>query len=73
MITIEMIFDGGVDILGFWTEEEAAHVPHEWTKQGVDCNLHIVKMVLVMLMRLMVMMLMVHMNGPMILFKNYKP
>ena len=20
------------DILGFWTEEEAAHVPHEWTK-----------------------------------------
>ena len=30
---------GGGDLLGFWTEEEAAHVPHEWAKQRVDCDL----------------------------------
>ena len=35
---MKKINDDG-DILGFWTEEEAAHVPHERAKQGVDGNL----------------------------------
>ena len=36
---MKKVNDDGGDILGFWTEEEAAHDPHEWAKQGVDCNL----------------------------------
>ena len=33
-------------ILGFWIEEEAAHVPHEWPKQGIDCDLRIIMMMM---------------------------
>ena len=37
-------------ILGFWIEEEAAHVPHEGPKQGIDCDLRIIMMMMMVMM-----------------------
>ena len=37
-------------ILGFWIEEETAHVPHERPKQGIDCDLRIIMMMMMVMM-----------------------